>query len=453
MKGNFIGTTAAWPKTFWEVTYIMNMKLSGQDVLLPEQTLVGLPPESPKPVGFRESSAAALDAPLDLKPLAQWDLKGKKVCIMVDDWGRPTLAGEFLPDALNRLNAAGARDEDITIVTAGGMHDPMGDEDMRRKVGDEAFMRVRCVSHDGGNQEMLSFVGITALGTPVWVNRYVAQADFKIAFGRIYPHCTYGYEGGYKMIVPGVASFETIVRDHSLNYSDFSNYGIVKDNPSRGEANAVGRLVGLDFVVNFVMNWDAQAVSAFGGSPEAVFKAGVAFGQRKVWCCTTGGKKMDISILCNRESEDLSLSNNPTYYIGLALGVTKPEGIVISTMDYLPKKKNLVAGYDLSTISFSELVRLHEKRNWLLSDREVQHVIKSIRGAFYERRIFEQRPQKLFLVSDSFPRSTLERWNARQFPTIQAAYDAAVQELGNPSPDVLALPDAKNTLPLMDYDY
>ena len=48
------------------------------------------------------------------------------------------------------------------------------------------------------------------LGTPIWVNRHVAEADFRVAIGRIAPHEAYGYEGGYKMIVPGVASFETI---------------------------------------------------------------------------------------------------------------------------------------------------------------------------------------------------------------------------------------------------
>lgn len=44
---------------------------------------------------------------------------------MVDDWGRPTPCGDFLPSVLDRLNAAGAADDHITIVTASGMHDPM----------------------------------------------------------------------------------------------------------------------------------------------------------------------------------------------------------------------------------------------------------------------------------------------------------------------------------------
>jgi nickel-dependent lactate racemase len=298
---------------------------------------------------------------------------------------------------------------------------------------------------------MLSFVGITDLGTPVWVNKYVAEADFKIALGRIYPHCTYGYEGGYKMIVPGVASFETIIRDHSLNFSPRSDYGILRNNPSRGEADAVGRMVGLDFLVNFVINWDGRPVAAFGGSVEAVFPAGVALGQRKVWSCTTGGKPADITILCNPDMADLSLSNNPTYYIGLAMAVTKPDGIVISTMDYVPQKDTFVAGHNLDAIAFGELIRLHEQRDWHLDKRQVQHALKSVRSVFYKRRIFEFRTQRLLLVSNTYPNSCLEKWQARQFPTIQEAYDAAAA--GKSNPTVLALPDAKHTLPLMDYDF
>ena len=373
----------------------MKINLVGECFEMTDNTRIAELPQVPEAKGFDEVVCAALDHPLDLQPLAQWDLRGKRVAIMVDDWGRPTPCGDFLPSVLDRLNAAGAADDHITIVTASGMHDPMDDDRMIAKVGLEAFRRVRCISHDGGNESMLAFCGVTPMGTPVWVNRYVAEADFKMAFGRIYPHTTYGYEGGYKMIVPGVASFETIVRDHSLNYSSFSDYGIVRDNPSRGEADAVGRLVGIDFLVNYVMNWSAQPVIAYGGTVERVFAAGVGYGQHHVWAATSG-KPADITITCHKELGDLSLSNNPSYYVGLAKTVTRPGGIVISTMQYQPQKCELIMGMDLMNMPIGEVIRLHEKRDWNLTRRQIQHVIKSIRGVYYFRREFELRPQRLF---------------------------------------------------------
>jgi len=430
----------------------MRITLGQETVEISDRAVIGNPPPQPAPQPFRDLAVQAMEHPLDKTPLASLPLRGKKVAVLVDDWGRPTPCGEFLPAVLDTLNRAGAEDSGITVITASGMHNPMNDEQMIRKVGPEAFRRVKCVSHDGGNAHMLAFCGITPLGTPVWVNRFAAEADVRIAFGRCFPHSNYGYEGGYKMIVPGISSFETIMRDHSLNFSDYSDYGIVRDNPSRAEADAVGRLVGLDFVVNFVMDYDARPVAAFGGSAEAVFPACVNKGQRRVWAALTGGRPADITLMCHREMGDISLSNNPQYYIGLAKSVTAPDGIVISTMEYQPQEKNILHGYDLDEMPFPELIRLHEKRDWNMDPREIQHTIKAIRGAFYRRREFEYRPQQLFLVSDAYPASLLEKWHARQFPTLQAAYDEAVR-LKGPDAAVFAVPDGKRTLPLIRYDY
>lgn len=103
----------------------MKINLVGECFEMTDNTRIAELPQVPEAKGFDEGVCAALDHPLDLQPLAQWDLRGKRVAIMVDDWGRPTPCGDFLPSVLNRLNAAGAADDHITIVSASGMHDPM----------------------------------------------------------------------------------------------------------------------------------------------------------------------------------------------------------------------------------------------------------------------------------------------------------------------------------------
>lgn len=424
----------------------MDMILSGENVRLPDSTIVARPPSTPVPMRFDEAACQAVDHPIDCLPLDQWDFTDKTVVVIVDDWGRPTPCHEFLPSVLSRIHHA----KEITIVTASGMHEPMTEAEMTRKVGKETIQKYRCISHDAGDEAALKFIGITDLGTPVWVNRIAAEADIRLSFGRIYPHGNYGYEGGYKMIVPGIASFETIVRDHSLNFSPMSDYGILKNNPSRGEADAIGRMVGIDFSVSFVMDYQDQPITAFGGSVEAVFPAGVDFGQRHVWGAICG-KPFDITILSTTNMADLRLSNNPTYYAGLAMSVTKPDGIVIATMHYVDQPRRVVDGYDLDKIPFETLCRIHEKRNWNMSPRQVQQALKTIRGVFYARRIFEFRTQKLYLVSTNFPFALLKQWGARQFPTLQEAYGAACQEKADP--EVLAIPDGEHTLPLISYDY
>jgi nickel-dependent lactate racemase len=427
----------------------MNIRMAQQAVDLPGNSIVLRPPKQPAAKAFDVVVNDALDSPLDVKPLAEWDLREKKICILVDDWGRPTPAGEFLPGVLLRLNKAGADDDDITIVTASGMHDPIGEKDMERKVASEAYRRIRCVSHNGGDPDMISFVGITDSGCPVWVNRHVAESDFTMALGRVFMHSCYGYEGGYKMIVPGVASFETILRDHSLNFSAASNYGSHRNNPSRREADEIGRLVGIDFCVNFVINYDQKPVAAFGGTCEAVFPAAIRKGQHDVWA-DVSGELADITILSADSEGDETLSNNPIYYLGLAAYVTKPDGIIIADLDYIPRDTNIVQGIDLNEIEFSELIRLHERRDWNLPRREIQHAIKSIRGAFYYRRTFEMRSQQLFLACE-FPKSRLVKWNAQSFATMQEAVNAALSQKTDPT--VLAIPEGAHTLPLVEYDY
>ena len=120
------------------------------------------------------------------------------------------------------------------------------------------------------------------MGTPVWVNRYVAEADYRIGLGRVFPHTTHGYEGGYKLILPGVVGFDTILRDHSFNFASTSVPG-VRDNPSRAETDNVGRMVGIDFLINVVVNHEALPCKAFAGAVEPVYARAVAYGDREIW--------------------------------------------------------------------------------------------------------------------------------------------------------------------------
>jgi nickel-dependent lactate racemase len=421
------------------------VNLGGEILELPDSAFIAQPPES-RAADFNSLTRKALEHPLDKKPLGQWEFKDRRVALIIDDWGRPTPCSEFLPSVLEKIKDAA----DITIITASGMHDPMNDADMIRKVGEEVMRRYRCISHDAGNHSMLAFKGISPMGTPVWVNKYAAEADIRLSFGRIFPHICYGYEGGYKMIVPGIASFETILRDHSLNFSSNSDYGILKGNPSRSEADAIGQMVGIDFNISFVVDYTSRPVGAFGGSPEVVFPAGVNYGQRKVWGAITG-KKADITLVAGSPQGEERLLNNPVSSLGLALGVTKPDGTVIVAADYKKQNKRLIDGHDLDLIPISELCRLHEKRDWNKDPRQIQHIIKTIRGVFYERRVLEMHSQKLYLASSSYPHSVTERWNTKVYENTAEAFEAALKEYQNPY--IVAIPNGEYTLPLMQYDY
>jgi len=63
----------------------------------------------------------------------------------------------------------------------------------------------------------LAFLGTTARGTPVWIDKTVAEADLVVSIGCIEPHIIASFGGGYKNLVPGVAGRATIAHNHSLN--------------------------------------------------------------------------------------------------------------------------------------------------------------------------------------------------------------------------------------------
>ena len=383
-----------------------------------------------------------INNPIEAKPIRDNDLKGKRVVIITDDWGRPTPASEVMPLILDELKYTGVYDDDITFITASGMHAPMSKADLERKLGKDIVAKYRCISHDGGDWDNLSFCGISPQGTPIWVNKYVAEADYKIALGRIYLHEAYGYEGGYKMILPGVSGFDPITRDHSFNFSSNSITG-VHENPSRREADEVGKIVGIDFLINVVVNAKGQPIKAFSGEPSLVHRSGIEYGDREVWGAEVG-KKADV-VIASSGSENVSES----YDLGvlyISTRAVKESGVIIcltkNEMIFDPKdgKDSIDESLfnlnqqdfqaRLSSLSFSELFRLHEKRNWNLSEREVQYRIKSVRGEFYRRRtIYEIRKHEVILTAD--PNLAIQNVIAKKGLNIS----------------IIVLPECKTTLP------
>ena len=243
-------------------------------------------------------------------------------------------------------------------------------------------------------------MGASELGTPIWVNRYVAEADFRMAIGRIAPHEAYGYEGGYKMIVPGVASFETILRDHSMNFSRFCVPGM-HGNPSRREADAIGAQVGIDFVLNVVVNSRSEPVRGFAGKVKAVHPQGIQFGDREVWGAMTS-RRSEVTVLSLGPEETLRDALPPETLRRAAL-ITTDTGTIIceSSVDrvFVPEigtgmaDEEILNSRDIASfnamlpkLSPAEIMRIHELRDWKLDKRTIQHRVKAIRSAFYRIR-------------------------------------------------------------------
>ena len=139
------------------------------------------------------------------------------------------------------------------------------------------------------------YIGLSPRGTPLWINRLVAEADFKVVVGRIAPHNTHGYEGGAKMITPATSHWLTVLRNHSCNFSPYCEYGSYGENPSRADVDDIGGMVHLEYIVNFVVNRFGSPCGPSAGTACWPTGPGIAFGDREVWGAEIG-QKADLTI-------------------------------------------------------------------------------------------------------------------------------------------------------------
>jgi len=112
-------------------------------------------------------------------------------------------------------------------------------------------------------------VGRTSRGLTVELDPLFHEADIKITVGVVAPHPWAGYSGGAKTILPGVSSIRTI-SEHHLHWFLYGRSGVLKNNPFREEIEEAGRLAGVDYSLNIVVDQGNRVVwAAWGGLQES----------------------------------------------------------------------------------------------------------------------------------------------------------------------------------------
>lgn len=192
--------------------------------------------------------------------------KGKKeVAILFDDMSRPTPTAVLIPYVLEELAAAGIADDNIRFIAAIGAHGTMNGIDFRKKLGDEIMGRFLVYNHNP--YENCTPLGVSRHGTPISVNSEFMACDLKIGIGCLVPH-PYGFGGGSKIILPGVASMETIASNHNrLVFSSTVGIGKLEDNIILQDINEAARMAGLDVKIDAILNLKREVTALFVGDP------------------------------------------------------------------------------------------------------------------------------------------------------------------------------------------
>lgn len=248
----------------------------------PENLAEVLSPRPAEPIADLEPAiAAALDHPIGQPPLEAWVEPGWRVVIACDDNTRLTPADRMLPPLLDRLNRAGVPDAAIGCIMALGTHRYMTAEEMRAKVGAAAASRIRVFNHEWRAPENLADLGRSARGTPLEVNRAVAEADLVIGLGAIVPHHIPGFSGSSKIIQPGVCGPRTTAATHMLACEGGGDSFLgIEDNPVRRDMDDMAERVGMRSIFNVVMDSAGRVCGLFFGAMRPAFAAGVALARR-----------------------------------------------------------------------------------------------------------------------------------------------------------------------------
>lgn len=246
-------------------------------VNIPEKNLFyNIQPNDPEITKSEVDIRRALKEPIFSPSLSKQVKPDMKVVILVDDITRPTPQKKILPILVEELNKCGVEDKDITALIALGTHRYMSQEEIIERFGEEITTRLKILNNEWKDKEQFINLGYTDNKTPVIVNRKVYEADYVIGVGIIITHDLAGWSGGGKIIQPGVCSWETTQVTHLMaGRHDF--LGVLGDveNAVRKEMELVAEKVGLDFVLNVVLDSKGNFVEIVAGDPIKAHRKGV----------------------------------------------------------------------------------------------------------------------------------------------------------------------------------
>jgi len=231
------------------------------DIHFPDDWNVSLCEMKGGPDIGEEAIRQAIAEPIGSPPLRDLAKNRRSAAILVDDLSRPTPAFRLLPHVIEELAAGGISEENVTIIGAVAAHRPMIREDFVMKIGADLVDRMRVVSHYAyGN---LDFLGHSSRGVPVFINRDFMACELRIAIGMISPRGGF-FGGGSKLVLPGAAGHTTILANHRYIHEGF-----------REHLDEVGRMAGLNFIVNPMLNADLDVIGLVAGHPEKAYWEGV----------------------------------------------------------------------------------------------------------------------------------------------------------------------------------
>jgi nickel-dependent lactate racemase len=375
---------------------------------------------------LREALARPSGTP-QLRDLAR---PSQKVVIVTSDLTRPCPSERLLPTVLDELAAAGVAEGDVTVVLALGLHRPMTEMEIEAAVGPELCRHLRILNHDPEDTVRL---GVTAAGTPVEIYRPVVEADFRICLGNLELHYFAGYSGGAKAILPGCASRAAVSANHAMMIRPEAAAGRLIGNPVRADLEEGVAMLGVDFILNVIVDGLHRIVGAVAGHVVEAHRHGCEMvAQRSLVeidrladlvLVSAGGYPKDVNLYQAQKALD-----NAAYAVrdgGILILVAEcPEGLGNRTFEAW-----------MTGASSPDDLLARIQREFVLGG----HKAAAIAAV--------QKRASVYLVS-SLPEELVRCCGLVPFHSVDDAMGTALDMLG-PNPDLLVLPQGSSVLPVV----
>lgn len=193
-----------------------------------------LPSPLPDIAGALEAS---LNAPVSTPPLKDVIPGRGRIAILVPDMTRGSAVKEILAPLIDLLDRYRVKRERIDILVANGTHRIETEQELIEHLGGEITREFSIYQHRPDDQESHIRLGATPANSNVYLDRRMAGSSLILPVSAVSFHYFAGFGGGRKMIMPGMAARDSILRNHRLS---------LKGNPDEGlsEGCRAGNLEG-----------------------------------------------------------------------------------------------------------------------------------------------------------------------------------------------------------------
>lgn len=397
---------------------------------LPDERVAGF--VEPNTVDIADETVtlrAAVETPINAPTLAEFLGDARDVLFIVNDATRPTPTSRVLDIIAEDLEGV-----DCHFIVATGVHRaPTEEEYVQIFGGHYARLKDRIHAHDARSDEMV-FLGTSANGTEMHVNKLGVRAHKIVIIGSVEPHYFAGYTGGRKSFLPGIASFKTIEMNHKLALSGEARALSLDGNPVHEDMIDALKTVDKEiFAIMTVLDKDHRIYAATAGHIHDSFTA--AIDQANEVFAAKIDEKAEIVVSVVKFPQDIDLYQAQKGIDNGKLAL-KEGGILI-----------LVAKcrHGLGPDSFSDLLSSADSPANALARIEDKYVLGYHKAAkMAEIGLWAET----WGVTDLDP-ALLDRLFIRPFDSLQAALDAALEAKGADA-KVLFLMDGGLTVPLVE---